>query len=43
MKNFLTNVALGMAFALGYMGGAWLWEDVLEDKAIDLKDKLTKK
>ena len=42
MKTFINSIIYGFAVGVAYMGGAWLWSEVLEDKAEDLKHRLTK-
>lgn len=43
MKTFISCLGFGIATGVGLMGGYWLWNEVLEDKMDDLKDRLSKK
>ena len=43
MKGFIQMVAYGFAVALGYLGGVKLWDEVLEDKVDDIRERLSKK
>lgn len=43
MKTIIAYLGIGIATGVGIMGGYWLWDNVLEDKADDLKDRLSKK
>lgn len=43
MKTVFTWLAYGLTAALGIKAGYYLWDEVLEDKVDDLKDRLTKK
>lgn len=40
MKNFIAFVAYGFAVGVGYFAGTWAWENVLEDKVDNLKERL---
>lgn len=43
MKGIISLIAVTAVMGVGMNAGFWLWENVLEDKADNLKDKLTKK
>lgn len=43
MKDLFKTATYGVAIAIGYMAGIKLWDEVLEDKIDDLKDRLKKK
>lgn len=43
MKNFFNVFATGAITVIGILGGKWLWDEVLQDKANNLKNRLTKK
>lgn len=43
MKQLVKTALLGAGYAIGFCAGWKLWEDVLEDKFEELKDRLTKK
>lgn len=38
-KVIVLNLAAGIAATIGMLGGAWLWGNVLEDKAENLKKR----
>lgn len=42
MNNLFKTVVNWVAVGVGYMGGIWLWNNVLEEKADDLKNRLKK-
>ena len=43
MKDLFKMLALGFVGAIGISAGSKLWNEVLEGKVDDLKDRLTKK
>ena len=43
MKTIIKVLGLGILAGVGSSAGYWLWEEVLEDKVDDLKDRLSKK
>ena len=43
MKNLIKIIASGAAVCIGIGTGQWLYENVIEDKLDDLKDRLSKK
>ena len=43
MKKYFDLLATGVVAAIGFLGGKWLWTEVLQDKADNLKNRLTKK
>ena len=43
MKNVIRTLMAGVAVMVGVKAGEWLWDEVLEYKVDDLKDRLTKK
>ena len=43
MKNLFKLLASGAAMVVGYKAGNWLWNEVLEDKARNLKNRFSKK
>ena len=43
MKDLFKTAAYGFVIAIGYMAGIKLWDEVLEDKVDDLKERLNKK
>ena len=43
MKDLFKTTALGVVYAIGFCVGWKLWEEVLEDKVDDLKERLSKK
>lgn len=43
MKDLFKTLLYGAAVAVGYMAGVKLWDEVLEDKVDDLKERLSKK
>ena len=43
MKNLINVILTGAAACIGFGAGGWLWDNVLEDKLDDLKDRLAKK
>lgn len=42
MKTLFNYVVYGVTVGIGYMAGVWLWDEILEDKANDLKERLGK-
>lgn len=43
MKTLLKTLSGWFAVAVGLKAGGWLWDEVLEEKADDLKNRLSKK
>ena len=43
MKNFVKMVVDWVTVSFSVCAGAWLWNEVAEDKACNLKDRLTKR
>jgi hypothetical protein len=43
MKDLFKAACVGVTYAIGFCAGWKLWEDVLEDKVEDLKERLSKK
>ena len=43
MKDLVKIMVNWAGVGIGYMAGIWLWDNVLEDKVEDLKDRLSKK
>lgn len=43
MKSIIQSAAIGTASVVGMLAGFWLWNEVLEEKANDLKDRLQTK
>lgn len=43
MKQVMQYCGLCFLGGIGYCAGVWLWDNVLEDKVEDLKDRLTTK
>ena len=43
MKDLVKIMVNWAGVGIGYAAGVWLWYNVLEDKAEDLKNRLSKK
>ena len=43
MKDLFKSFGYAVAIGIGYMAGIKLWDEVLEDKVDNLKERLTKK
>lgn len=43
MKGILKSLVTAITVVVGYKAGSWLWSNVLEEKANNLKDRLTNK
>ena len=43
MKNLIKLIVSGAAICIGAGTGQWLYDNVIEDKLDDLKDRLSKK
>lgn len=43
MKDLVKVMVNWTGVGIGYAAGVWLWYNVLEDKAEDLKNRLSKK
>lgn len=43
MKDLVKIMVNWAGVGIGYAAGIWLWDNVLEDKVEDLKNRLSKK
>lgn len=43
MKDIIKYFGSMAACAVGWLAGCWLWEEILEEKADDFKEKLSNK
>jgi hypothetical protein len=43
MKNLIKIITSGAALCIGMGTGQWLWDNVIEDKLDNLKDRISKK
>ena len=43
VKTFVLYIAAGVGSTVGLLGGAWLWSEVLEEKADKMKNRFSNK